>query len=105
MGEWSDFGLISRSTGLPSVFNWPGHEVQWRGNSEKFDGREADIVRIYETQDIDEAKTLLSKYDVDYVYVGPRERERYGGEGLSKFREFMDIRFSQDDVTIYRIRR
>ena len=36
VGEWFDYGLISRSTGIPSVFNWHGHQLQWRGDSENF---------------------------------------------------------------------
>jgi YYY domain-containing protein len=104
VGEWFDNGLISRSTGIPTVFNWPGHQLQWRGGTDAFDGREADIARIYQTQDIGEAQNLLEKYDVEYVYVGPRERTKYGVEGLEKFMDttFMVEVFSRDDVVIYK---
>ena len=87
------------------MFNWPGHEVQWRGSDAGFADRERDVARIYQTQDAEEARTLLSKYDADYVYVGPRERERYGTDGLDKFALFADAVFSQGDVTIYRVGR
>ena len=105
VGEWFDAGLISRSTGVPTVFNWPGHELQWRGSTEKFDGREQDVARIYETQDVEEATNLLAKYDVEYVYVGPRERFKYGSDGLAKFPTFMRTVFSEGDVAIYRVRK
>ncbi len=104
VGEWSDAGLISRSTGVPTVFNWPGHELQWRGSSDPFAEREQDIATIYETLDIELARNLLAKYNVDYVYVGPRENGRYGSEGLGKFPEFMDTAFSEDGVAIYKIK-
>ena len=104
VGEWFDNGLISRSTGIPTVFNWPGHEVQWRGSAAPFDGREQDVARIFQSLDVEEAKTLLAKYDVDYVYVGPREIEKYGTDGLGKFSSFMEAVFSQGDVVIYRAR-
>lgn len=104
VGEWHDAGLISRSAAVPTVFNWPGHQVQWRSSDEAFRGREQDVRRIYETQDIEEAKTLLARYDVKYVYVGPREQEKYGVRGLDKFASFMDAIFSQDDVVIYRLK-
>lgn len=58
---------------------------------------------VYETQDIRTAENLLSVYNVDYVYVGPRERRTYGTGGLAKFDEFMVRVFSNDDVVIYRI--
>lgn len=104
VGEWFDWGLISRSTGIPTIFNWRGHELQWRGGIEKFDGRESDILLIYQTQSPDEAKNLLDKYDVDYVYISNRERDKYGEDGLQKFDEFMDVVFNQDDVIIYRLK-
>ena len=104
VGEWFDFGLISRSTGIPTVFNWPGHEVQWRGSADQFEGREQDVADIYQSERWDQVQNLLARYDVEYVYVGPRERSKYGTEGLEKFGEFMDTVFSKDDVTIYRVR-
>ena len=104
VGEWFDAGLISRSTGVPTIFNWPGHQIQWRGSDEAFSGREQDVARIYETTDPLEARNLLARYDVDYVYLGPRERNKHGDTGLEKFPEFMDKVFSQDNVEIYRVR-
>ena len=104
VGEWYEAGLISRSTGVPTVFNWPGHEIQWRGSAEAVGNRQSDVAAIYMTPDSAEAKILLSKYDVDYVYVGPRERSAHDGPGLDKFPEFMDTVFQQDDVTIYKLR-
>ena len=105
VGEWFDAGLISRSTGVPTVFNWPGHERQWRGSTGKLEGREQDVARIYQSKSVEEAKNLLAKYDVEYVYVGPRERQKYGLEGLSKFSAFMDEVFSAEGVVIYRLMR
>ena len=104
VGEWFDAGLISRSTGVPTVINWPGHELQWRGSSEALGDRQADVATIYTTLDADEARILLDKYDVDYVYVGPRERAAHEGPGLEKFSEFMDVAFERGDVTIYKLR-
>ena len=105
VGEWFDAGLVSRSSGVPTVFNWPGHQVQWRGNSVLFDGRAQDVATIYNTLDPLEAQNLLAKYDVNYVYIGPRERSQYDGPGLDKFPDFMDVVFQQDDVAIYEVRR
>jgi uncharacterized membrane protein len=101
VGEWSDAGLISRSTGVPTIFNWPGHQVQWRATTEKFDGRAEDVRTIYETPDAAEAKALLASYDVEYIYVGPRERATYDLE-IGKFSSFT-LAFSQGDVEIYRM--
>ena len=104
IGEWNEAGLISRSTGVPTVYNWPGHEIQWRGSTAAIGDRQSDVAAIYTTPNSAEAKILLSKYDVDYVYVGPRERLAHDGPGLDKFPDFMDTVFQQDDVTIYKLR-
>ena len=101
-GGYSEHGRIASSTGVPTVLNWPGHQMQWRGSSAPFEGRERDVQIIYQTLDIGEAVSLLDKYDVDHVYVGARERERYGEAGLAKFAEFMTPVFSEADVVIYR---
>ena len=59
---------------------------------------------IYETQDMRTAENLLSVYDVDYVYVGPRERGVYGDGELGKFDAFMDRVYDEGTVVIYRVR-
>ncbi len=123
VGEWHDWGMISRSTGIPTIVNWIGHEKQWRGSWEAFDAatpvesrelrdryfndRAAEVELLYTTTDIGEAMGVLDKYDVDYVYVGSREREKYGISGLAKFSAIADAVFGQpdDDVVIYRVRR
>lgn len=101
-GGYSEHGRIASSTGVPTVLNWPGHQMQWRGSSTPFAGREQDVQTIYQTLDINEAVSLLDKYDVDHVYVGSRERSKYGEAGLAKFAQFMTPVFSEADVVIYR---
>jgi YYY domain-containing protein len=103
-GSYTEFGRVSSATGIPTVLGWPGHELQWRGTSEAFDGREDDVKLIYQSPDPEVAKNLLGQYDVDYVYVGPRERRTYGTEGMDKFDEFMDKVFLNSTVAIYRLR-
>ena len=104
-GAFSDFGRVSASTGVPTVLGWPGHEEQWRGSRESFEGREQDVETIFKTQDPQVAENLLVHYNVDYVYVGPRERVRYGPEGLDKFSLFMETVFNEGGVVVYRMAR
>ncbi len=103
-GDYTPHGRISASTGVPTVLGWPGHEVQWRGSADSLEGRAEDVTSIYQTQDVETARDLLAKYDVDYVYVGPRERTKYGPDGLLKFATFMNTVFQDGDVVIYRVR-
>ncbi|HFD38713.1 MAG TPA: hypothetical protein ENJ31_02515, partial [Anaerolineae bacterium] len=94
-------GRVSALTGLPTLLGWAGHEGQWRGSYEVQHAREPDIETIYNTPDPQTALTLMDKYDITYVYVGPLERSKYDPRGLEKFGRFMDVVYQNDGVTIY----
>jgi YYY domain-containing protein len=96
-------GRVAALTGLPTLLGWAGHEGQWRGNYEVQHAREPDIEMIYNTLDTETALTLLDKYAITYVYVGPLERSKYDPRGLEKFGRFMDVVYQQDGVTIYKV--
>jgi YYY domain-containing protein len=91
---------VSAFTGLPTVLGWGGHELQWRGNYDEAGRREPDIKKLYTTRDEQETLTLLDKYAISYVYVGPVERAAYSA-GLQKFDALMSVAFQQGSVTIY----
>jgi uncharacterized membrane protein len=97
-------GRVSALTGLPTLLGWAGHEGQWRGSYDVQHAREPDIETIYNSLDPETALTLLDKYDITYVYVGPLERTKYDARGLSKFERFMDVVYRKGDVTIYKVR-
>jgi uncharacterized membrane protein len=81
---------------------WGGHELQWRGNYDEGGRREPDIKKIYTSRDDKETLTLLDKYAISYVYVGPTERGMFPATSLNKFDTLMDVAFRQGNVTIYR---
>jgi len=99
--DYSDFARISSSTGLPTVLGWKGHELQWRGSSASFQGREDDVRAIFSSGDPQEVRRLLEAYGVRYVYLGSRERRTYGGENLADFGGFLRTAFEQDGVIVY----
>ena len=98
-------GRVSALTGLPTLLGWSGHENQWRGSYEIQGAREPDIETIYNTLDRQAALTLLDKYDITYVYVGPLERSAYDPRGLNKFAQLLEVVYQNDGVTIYKVRR
>lgn len=68
---------VSTFTGLSTIQGWFVHEWLWRGGAEK-PGQRADEVReIYESERLDRKKELLQKYNVNYIYIGGVEWERY----------------------------
>ena len=95
---------VSAHTGLPTPLGWGGHEHQWRGDYDEPARREPDIETIYTSVDASEVLTLLDKYDINYVYVGPVERARYPAAGLVKFAQLMETVYDTGTVTIYRWR-
>ena len=97
-------GRVSAHTGLPTLLGWSGHENQWRGNYDEQARREPDIETLYTSTDAAEVLTLLDKYDISYVYIGPVERSRYSPAGLAKFAKLMEPVYDSGSVTIYRRR-
>ena len=102
--DYSQFSRISSGTGLSTVLGWAGHEYQWRGNLEIINQRKDDIVRLYSSVDVDESQVLINKYDIQYIYIGKNERNVYGGQGIDKFYEIMDLVYKGSDVLIFKRR-
>jgi uncharacterized membrane protein len=94
--------LISTYSGLPTVLGWPGHESQWRGSYDGLQQRLDDIRRFYETASWDEAKAILSLYNIRYVYIGTQERINYHVNEL-KFQTYLKPVFQQGQVVIYEV--
>ena len=95
---------VSSFTGLPTVLGIVFHETAFRGSAELVQQRVVDVEKVYRTLSVDEARKILEKYSVEYVYVGPFEEASYGEQGLSKFRTFMDVAFQNGKVVIYKTR-
>jgi YYY domain-containing protein len=106
-GEAYQFSsYVSTMTGLPTVVGWVTHEVIWRGSWDKVAGRDTDVDNIYKAPDSAEALDLLRKYNVEYVYIGKAEKERYTAESLLKFAgdtERYKLIYEEDGVTIFQV--
>ena len=99
--DYSDYGRISASTGLPTILGWEGHELQWRGSYEPMEGRRADVAAIYQSNDVGEVRRVLERYGVRYIYWGDREKATYGQEHLDEFDTILKTVFRRGRVTIY----
>jgi YYY domain-containing protein len=98
----AELSRVSAFTGLPAVLGWDYHELQWRGTYDEAGRRKADVEKFYTTRDSQETLTLLDKYAISYVYVGPAERATFPAPSLQKFDTLMDVAFQQGNVTIYK---
>lgn len=76
--SYSDYQRISVFTGHTTVLGWYTHEWLWRGNTDVLNERAVDISDIYTSNDIEKVNELISKYKLEYIYVGKLEYEKYG---------------------------
>jgi YYY domain-containing protein len=83
-------------TGVPTVAGW-FHEAQYRSQA-VYDERVADTRTIY-TGTPAEQRGLIEQYEVEYVYVGPAERARYGEITVGQLEGVRAV--ERGDVTIY----
>ena len=65
-----------------TVIGWHTHEWLWHDSLDAVRDREADVKKIYTSDNVNEVKMLLDKYDVEYIFVGSREYEWYREEGM-----------------------
>jgi uncharacterized membrane protein len=103
-GSYTNYARISTHTGLSTVLGWPGHELQWRGGADEQGTRESDIEQLYTTRSWQEAKDIVDRYGIDYIYVGSLERSKYQPFDERKFLAFMDEIYENDNVTIYAVK-
>jgi uncharacterized membrane protein len=107
-GDYTDYGTISAATSMPTIIQWRGHELQWRGSGEGLDEREQAVERLYTSGQPDEVRAILQEYDVRFVIVGPKEREKYNGQdspmlNIEPLSELMEPTQQEGEVTIYRV--
>ncbi|CAA9559954.1 MAG: hypothetical protein AVDCRST_MAG19-1713 [uncultured Thermomicrobiales bacterium] len=109
---------ISIGTGLPTIIGWERHERQQR-SPDVLPGRVEDVRRLYATPDVAEKRSILDRYNVEYVVVGQLERDGIridardrcaaaptsagivaleGMEGTD-----LEVAFSEGDTTVYRV--
>ncbi len=106
-GQYSEYGRVSASTGLPTLLGWAGHEYQWRGSSTPEPALRDPAVRDIYTATAWEnsnAAQLLDGYGVELIYLGNLERSAYGllGPALQKFSDRLEVAYQNNSVTIYR---
>jgi len=98
MYSW-DSSPAASLTGVPTVAGW-GHEIGYRG-TEPYLERVRDVDDAY-TGSPERTVAVLERYDVEYVWVGPAERARYGSVTFGSVDGLTPV-FQNGAVTIYRV--
>jgi uncharacterized membrane protein len=92
------------ATGRPTLLGWRGHEMQWRGRRYgALAGWRDDAARQIYSGDGD-LSTLLHQSQVDYVALGPRERQLYGDRASDRLARSMDLAFAEGEWLLFRRR-
>ena len=86
-------------TGVPTVLGW-FHEAQYRGEDVYRPRRDA-VHTIY-TGDVAGQTEHLRQFDVEFVYVGPAERNRYADVTIAAH-PAVSVATAFEHVTIYRV--
>jgi YYY domain-containing protein len=98
---------VTAFTGLPTVLGWPGHENIWRNGADTINERWYEVPMVYTSSDVDTVNVILDKYNVEYIYVGGVEEERYGGYDARKIfmnnHEMFRLVYFNPNVHIYQV--
>jgi len=102
--SYTTFNQVSSATGLPTVQGWIVHEWLWRGGYDAPAARQKDVETIYLSTNLDKVKDLISKYHIEYIFVGAKEYEKYENLNPKRFEEIGgEIVFQSGQTTIYRL--
>lgn len=121
--SYTDNNIISAFTGLPTVCGWQTHEWLWRFHGivdEETDllvadperdvwahyltPRHADIDVMYTSNDPNAIRSLLNKYNIEYVIIGDLERSKYSGvDNTGMFCNFGRVVFTSGNLMVVQI--
>ena len=99
--SYSDYERVSAMTGLPTVLGWYVHEWLWRDDTGALNERAQEVETIYTSTNQEEVKALLEKYQVEYIFVGAREREKYESLNESMLQSLGNVVFSDEQSQTY----
>jgi uncharacterized membrane protein len=125
LDSYTEGTRITSFSGMITPMGWPTHEWTWR-----FEGKEAeklitdenpnptnietgytpiakvkeDIDILYNTNDPTQARQIIYKYGIQYIYVGELERNTYKDLDDKKFENFSVIIFKSNNSRLYKVR-
>ncbi len=104
-GAYSDHGRIGTHSGRPTVLGWAGHQDVWRGEAGRgeVDSRREALRTIFMSNDDALVRSLLARYRVAYVAVGPLEKKEYGVEAFPMRHVFRAV-VDEGGTSLYDVR-
>ncbi len=99
-GSYSGYARMATVSGQQTVLGWVGHEYQWRGGGTEVGSRETDMRTLYETNQWEQALTIIKTYQIRYIVVGTYETSTYNLRE-DKFIQHLPIVFQNDGLVIF----
>ena len=95
---------LSVFTGASTVIGWYVHEWLWRSNSEVVRYRSDEVRSFYESGDKQYCEDFIERFDIDYIYLGPREYYYYAirTEG---FNENCEVAWDDQGYALLKVKR
>lgn len=100
--SYTDYARVSSNTGLPTILGWTVHEWLWRGDYSIPEPRIDEVRALYE-DDIIKTQEIIDKYNVEYIFLGNLEREKYPNLNEEKFSQIATPVFTKGKTTVYRV--
>jgi uncharacterized membrane protein len=75
--SYTDVSRFSVFLGWPTIVGWPVHQWTWRGSYHVVGKRRAEVREIYTGTNLELSKSILDKYNIDYIIIGQVEKTRY----------------------------
>jgi YYY domain-containing protein len=101
--SYTDFERVSANTGLPTYLGWTVHEWLWRGKYDIPAARINVVKDMYELPDVAQTKTLFKQNNIEYVFIGSMEYQKYTNINEAKFQKLGTLVFEKNRTKIYKI--
>lgn len=75
--SFTEFSMISAFSGMSTVLGWQVHEWLWRGTWDLPAQRLSEVEMIYLYPTSQQSRALLDQYQIKYIVISNREREKY----------------------------
>lgn len=118
--SYSTFSRISTFTGMIAPMGWMTHEWTWRLDVEAakkampgapietgwgaVSAVAQDIKLLYKTANKNEAKNIIDKYGIEYIYVGELERGLYGDINEAKLLALGSVMFKSGNSALFKVK-
>ena len=91
-------------TGLPTVLGWYVHEWLWRNNLDEENKKKNRRGKLFILQQIKkEVQELLEKYEVNYIFIGSCEYQKYEGVNVALLSSLGEIVFKEENTMIVKL--